>query len=94
MRQNISETRGNAKWSHYLEFIQASSNNNNVANIRAYVGEIEPILQDLSMHNSEVFIRGYFVINILKENDDKHFAVFLDTMLAYSLYPQITLHTR
>ena len=33
-------------------------NNNNVANIRAYVGEIEPIIQDISMHNSEIFICG------------------------------------
>ena len=69
-------------------------NNNNVANIRAFIEEIEPILQDLSMHNSEVFICGDFNINILKLNDEKHFAEFLDTMLAHSFYPQITFPTR
>ena len=65
-------------------------NNNNVANIRTFIEDIEPILQDLSMHNSKVFICGAFNMNIPKLNDEKHFAEFLDTMLAYSFYPQIT----
>ena len=67
---------------------------NNVANIRAFVEEIEPILQDLSMHNSEVFTCSDFNIDILKVNEEKHFAESLDTMLAYSFYPQITFPTR
>ena len=69
-------------------------NSNNIANIRAIIEEIEPILQDLNSHDSEVFICGDFNTNILKMNDEKHFADFLDTMLAYSFYPQITFPTR
>ena len=69
-------------------------NNNNIAKISAFIQEIEPILQDLNSQNSEVFIFGDFNINILKINDEKHFADFLDTMLAYSFYPQITFPTR
>ena len=33
-------------------------------------------------------------MNILKVNDEKHFAEFLDTMLAHSFYPQITFPSR
>ena len=69
-------------------------NNNNIANIPAFIEDIEPILQDLNSHNSVVFMCGDFNINILKINDEKHFADFLDTMLAYSFYPQITFPTR
>ena len=69
-------------------------NNNDIANISAFIEEIEPILQDINSQNSEVFICGDFNTNILKINDEKYFADFLDTMLAYSFYPQITFRTR
>ena len=60
-----------------------------MANIRAFIEEIEPILQDLNSLNSSVFICWDFYINILKINYEKHFADFLDTTLAYSFYCQI-----
>ena len=48
-------------------------NKNNVANIRVFVEDIEPIPKDLSMHNSEVFICRYFNKDILKVNDENGF---------------------
>ena len=69
-------------------------NNNNIANISAFKEELEPILQELDITNSEVVICGDFNINILKVNEESHFSEFLDTMLGYSLYPKITFPTR
>ena len=68
--------------------------NNNTANITAFREELESVLRDLDMKNSEALICGDFNINILKINDETHFCDFFDTMLAYSFYPKITFPTR
>ena len=68
--------------------------NNNTANITAFREELESVLRDLDMKNSEALICGDFNINILKINNETHFCDFFDTMLAYSFYPKITFPTR
>ena len=50
--------------------------NNNTANITAFREELESVLRDLDMKNSEALICGDFNINILKINDETHFCDF------------------
>ena len=61
---------------------------NNTANITAFREELESVLRDLDMKNSEALICGDFNINILKIDDETYFCDFFDTMLAYSFYPK------
>ena len=56
--------------------------------------EIWPILQEISISNSEALICGDYNINLLKINGEAHFSEFFDTMLGHSFYPKITLPTR
>ena len=68
--------------------------NNNAANINAFIMELEPILQELSSTNAEVLICGDYNINLLKVNGEAHFSDFLDMVLGHSFYPKITIPTR
>ena len=68
--------------------------NNNSGNIKGFVSELEPILNDLGNANSEVLISGDYNINLLKINSEQHFSYFFDTMLAHSFFPKITFPTR
>ena len=68
--------------------------NNNSGNIKGFVTELEPILNDLGNTNSEVLICGDYNINLLKMNSEQHFSYFFDTMLAHSFFPKITFLTR
>ena len=63
-------------------------------NINAFTMEIEPVLQELSSTNAEVFICGDYNINLLKLTGESHLADFFDMMLGHSFYPKITLPTR
>ena len=68
--------------------------NNNCANVKGFVSELEPILSDLSNTYSEVLICGDYNINLLKLNYEQHFSYFFDTMLTHSFFPKITFPTR
>ena len=68
--------------------------NNNSANFKGFVSQLEPILSDLGDTNSEVLICGDYNINLLKVNSEPHFSYFFDTMLTHSFFPKITFPTR
>ena len=68
--------------------------NNNANNINAFTMEIEPVVQERSSTNAEVFICGDYNINLLKLTGESHVADFFDMMLGHSFYPKITLPTR
>ena len=68
--------------------------NNNSANVKGFVSQLEPISSYLSNTNSEVLICGDYNINLLKVNFDPHFSYFFDTMLTHSFFPNITFPTR
>ena len=68
--------------------------NNNCGNIKGFVSELEPILNDLNNTNSEVLICGDYTINLLKTNSEQHFSYFFDIMLTHSFFPKITFPTR
>ena len=70
------------------------SDNNSARNINAFKSEIEPILQEISISNSEALICGDYNIYLLKINGEAHFSEFSDTMFGHSFYPKITLPTR
>ena len=68
--------------------------NNNPANIKAFITELEPIIQELSSSNTEVLVCGDYNINLLKMTGEAHFSDFFEMMLGHSFYPKITLPTR
>ena len=68
--------------------------NNESCNIKGFVSELEPIINDLGNTNSEVLICGDYNINLLGVNSEQHFSYFFDTMLAHSFFPKITFPTR
>ena len=68
--------------------------NNNPANIKAFITELEPIIQELSSSNTEVLVCGDYNINLLKLTGEAHFSDFFEMMLGHSFYPKITLPTR
>ena len=69
-------------------------NNNNIANISAFKEELEPILQELDITNSEVVICGDFNINILKVNEESHFSSSWTPCLGTVYIKKITFPTR
>ena len=75
-------------------YIKPPRDNNSARNINAFKSEIEPILQEISISNSEALICLDYNINLLKINGEAHFSEFFDTMLGHSFYPKITLPTR
>ena len=68
--------------------------NNNPANIKAFITELEPIIQELSSSSTEVLVCGDYNINLLKMTGEAHFSDFFEMMLGHSFYPKITLPTR
>ena len=68
--------------------------NNNPANIKAFITELEPIVQELSSSNTEVLVCGDYNINLLKMTGEAHFSDFFEMMLGHSFYPKITFPTR
>ena len=51
--------------------------NNNCANVKDFVSELEPISSDLNNTNSEVLICRDYNINLLRINSEPHFQLFL-----------------
>ena len=69
-------------------------NNNNNENIAQFISEIDPILSDICLSNSEILLFGDYNINLLEINEREAYSDFFDKMTSFSLYPKITVPTR
>ena len=70
--------------------------NNDGENATHFIEELNPMITHFNMSCRDVVIAGDFNINIIHVNNpnEKHYEEFLDLMLGYNLFPQITLPTR
>ena len=68
--------------------------NNSIAEVNNFMGEIIPIIDGLSKENSQLAISGDFNINLLEVNNRESYQDYLDLFTTRALYPQITLPTR
>ena len=68
--------------------------NNNNANIEAFINELTPKIQYLLKSKADVILCGDFNINLLQINNRPAFSDYLDTLITNNFYPTITFPTR
>ena len=68
--------------------------NNNNANIEAFINELTPKIQYLLKSKAVVILCGDFNINLLQINNPPAFSDYLDILITNNFYPTITLPTR
>ena len=61
---------------------------------QTFINEFIPILEHLQRVNQEVIIAGDFNIDLLKINENATLGDYFNSLVAQSLFPQITLPTR
>ena len=71
-----------------------SSKGYNIADMRAFINETEPIVNKLSQENNELILVGDFNINLLKCDSLELYDEFFEMFLTRGLFPNITLPTR
>ena len=69
-------------------------NNNNNANITAFLDLYKPIIQTIARGNSDVIIAGDTNINLLKIRERQKFSDYLHLLVNNSFIPKINLPTR
>ena len=74
--------------------IYKASKGYNIADMRAFINETEPIVNKLCKENSELILAGDFNINLLKCDSLELYDEFYEMFLTRGLFPNITLPTR
>ena len=62
--------------------------------ILQFINEFASVIQSLKNNNKHIVIAGDFNLNLLKINQNELCSDFLDLLMTYGMYPQITLPTR
>ena len=62
--------------------------------ILQFINEFASVIQSLKNNNKHIAIAGDFNLNLLKINQNELCSDFLDLLMTYGMYPQITLPTR
>ena len=68
--------------------------NNNNANIEAFINELTPKIQYLLKSKADVILCGDFNINLLQINNRPAFSDYMDTLITNNFCPTITYPTR
>ena len=71
-----------------------SRHNNNNNTVRQFCSELQPVVSNISKHNTNAIITGDFNIDLLQINERSEFQKYFDLFTTYVLFPSITLPTR
>ena len=92
--QFFNVTSANFSYKITLGNIYKASRNYNVADMRAFISEFEPIVNKLCKEKIQLLLAGDFNINLLKCDTFQLFNEFYELLLSFGLIPNITLPTR
>ena len=92
--QFFKVTSSNFDYTITLGNIYKASRGYNVADMKAFINETEPIVSQLCKGNHEVILAGDFNINLLKCDSFELYNEFYEMFLTKGLFPNITLPTR
>ena len=68
--------------------------NNNNNTVRQFCSELQPVISNISKHDSNAIITGDFNIDLLQINERSEFQKYFDLFTTDGLFPCITLPTR
>ena len=92
--QFFKVTSKNFNYTMTIGNIYKASRGYNIADMRAFMSETEPIINTLTKGNNELILAGDFNINLLKCDTLELYNEYYEMFLTKGLFPNITLPTR